>query len=178
MRIKKVVRRIVNAFKEKPDYIEYLKNRGVIIGENVDILDSLIDETYSFLISIGDNVTITGAKVLCHDASTKKFLGYTKIGKVEIGDNVFIGKNAVILPNSFIGERTIIGAGAVVAGQIPPNSVVVGNPCKIICTFDEYINKHKLRMNDSNTIHKGFNELSEVEMNSIRDRIDGMWYAP
>lgn len=101
--MRQILKRIISHFSPKPGYREYLIRRGVKIGENVHIIDSLIDETYSFLISIGNNVTITGASVLCHDASTKKFLGYTKIGKVEIGDNVFIGRGAIVLPNSTIG---------------------------------------------------------------------------
>lgn len=169
---------LINIFKKKPDIVSYLRSRGVQIGENVHIINSSIDETYSFLISIGNNVTITGATVLSHDASTKKTLGYTKIGKVEIGDNVFVGKGAIVLPNSTIGERTIIGAGAVIAGKIPPNSVVVGNPCKVICSFDEYIEKHRSKMQESNTINKGFNELSEEEKKEILDNINGIWYAP
>lgn len=163
---------------KKPSYIEYLCSKGVSIGENVHIIDSLIDETYSFLISIGSNVTITGASILCHDASTKKPLGYTKIGKVRIGDNVFIGRGSVILPNTTIPWRNIIGAGTIVSGSIPPNSVVIGNPCKILCSYEEYIKKHQARMNNSTIVNKGFNELTKEEMAEISARIEGIWYAP
>ncbi len=66
------------------DYQEYRKQclirRGLICGDNVDIINSYIDYDYCFLISIGDNVTITGTTILTHDASTKKFIGYTKWG--------------------------------------------------------------------------------------------------
>ena len=173
-----IIRKIVSVLQKKPDYIDYLRSHGVSIGDNVHIIDSLIDETYSFLISIGNNVTITGASVLCHDASTKKPLGYTKIGKVTIGDNVFIGRGAVILPNTTIGGETIIGAGTVVSGSIPPNSVVIGNPCKILCSYEEYIKKHQARMNNSTIVNKGFNELTKEEMAEISARIEGIWYAP
>ena len=173
-----IIRKIVSVLQKKPDYIDYLRSHGVSIGDNVHIIDSLIDETYSFLISIGNNVTITGASVLCHDASTKKPLGYTKIGKVTIGDNVFIGRGSIILPNSTIERNTIIGAGAVVSGNVPPNSVVVGNPCEILCSYDEYIGKHKKRMNESTMIHKDFNELTKEEMDDISSHINGIWYAP
>lgn len=172
------ISRLYNFFKAKPDYIEYLCARGVKIGENVHIIDSLIDETYSFLITIGSNVTITGASVLCHDASTKKPLGYTKIGKVTIGSNVFIGRGSIVLPNTTIGEGTVIGAGTVVSGNIPPNSVVVGNPCQILCSYEEYLEKHKKRMNESTMIHKDFNELTKEEMDDISSHINGIWYAP
>jgi len=52
---------------------------------------------------------------------------------VSIGDDVFIGANAMILKGSSIGDRCIIGAGAVVAGMtIPDDSIVVGNPGRIV----------------------------------------------
>ncbi|MCD7710451.1 MAG: hypothetical protein LUI04_03750 [Porphyromonadaceae bacterium] len=51
---------------------------------------------------------------------------------MDIGDNCFIGAGAIILPGSRIGDNVIIGAGAVVKGEIPSNSVVIGNPCKIL----------------------------------------------
>jgi len=49
---------------------------------------------------------------------------------VTIGDNVFIGDNSVVMAN--IGEKSIIGAGSVVVKDIPPYSVAVGNPAKVI----------------------------------------------
>jgi maltose O-acetyltransferase len=52
---------------------------------------------------------------------------------VIIGDDVFVGTNAMILKGTTIGARSIIGAGAVVAGlDVPPDSVVVGNPARIV----------------------------------------------
>lgn len=123
--------------------IQYLRSRGVVIGENVDIINSLIDGDHGFLISIGNNVTITNAVLLSHDASIKKELGYSKIGCINIGNDVFIGYHAIILPNVNIGNKVIVGSGTVVSRDIPDNSVVVGNPGKVICTYDEYMKKHK-----------------------------------
>lgn len=62
---------------------------------------------------------------------------------MHIGDDVFIGWGSIILPNTTIGNRVVIGAGAVIAKDVPDNSVVVGNPCRILCTYDEYVNKTK-----------------------------------
>lgn len=69
------IKKLVNKIQTKLnpiDYnnVDYLRSRGVKIGENVDILDSNIDFCHGFLISIGNNVTITGARILAHDAST------------------------------------------------------------------------------------------------------------
>lgn len=57
---------------------------------------------------------------------------YKYIQFLKIGDNVFVGAGAIILPQTRIGNYCIIGAGAVVKGTIPDYSVVVGNPCKRI----------------------------------------------
>ncbi len=119
-----------------------------MVGENVDILSSSIDMGEPYLLHIGNNVTITGVKILTHDASLKKNIGYSKTGKVHIGNEVFIGWGSIILPNTVIGNRVIIGAGCVVARDIPSNSVVIGNPCKIICSYDEYVQKNRKLMEE------------------------------
>ena len=61
------------------DYYDYwdfrlaqMKKKGLVVGENVHILDSNIDSGFLPLITIGDNVTITGATILAYDASTKE----------------------------------------------------------------------------------------------------------
>lgn len=51
---------------------------------------------------------------------------------VYIGENAFIGASVVVLPGTHIGKSVIIGAGAVVKGNIPDYAIVVGNPAKII----------------------------------------------
>ena len=55
---------------------------------------------------------------------------------VEIKDNVWIGGGSIILAGVTIGENSVIGAGSVVTRSIPANCVAVGNPCKIIRSFD------------------------------------------
>ncbi|MDR3011959.1 MAG: maltose O-acetyltransferase, partial [Chitinispirillales bacterium] len=51
---------------------------------------------------------------------------------VTIGNNVWIGADAVILPGVTIGDNTVIGAGSVVTKDIPANVVAVGNPCRVV----------------------------------------------
>lgn len=137
--MKKVYRFLTG--RETP--IEEFRKKGMRIGENCHIYSKRIDGGHPFLIKIGNNVTISDARLLTHDASTKKILGYSKCGRIEIGDDVFIGADAIILPDVKIGSRVIIGAGAVVAKDIPDNSVVVGNPARIISTYDKYVAKNK-----------------------------------
>lgn len=106
---------------------------------------------FPFMLSIGNNVNITsGVRILNHDYSwsvlkNKYNLVLGGVGKVCIGNNVFIGVNSIILMNSEIGDNVIIGAGSVVHGKIPSNCVIAGSPAKVICTLDEFLKKRKER---------------------------------
>ncbi len=84
--------------------------------------------------------------ILCHDASTKQFLGYTKIGRVTIGNNVFIGSESVVLPGVTVGDNVVIGANSTVTHDIPAGSVAAGSPARVICTLEDYLEKERLRM--------------------------------
>lgn len=130
---------------------ESLVKMGMKVGKNFQRLNNvLIDDSHPWLIEIGDNVTLAPrVHILAHDASTKKFLGYTKIADVVIGNNVFVGAEAVILPGVKIGNNVIIGANSTVTHDIPDNTVVAGSPAKILCTLEEYLNKEKSRMETS-----------------------------
>lgn len=124
-------------------------SNGLKIGENHNIQGGcIIDPSHCFLITIGNNVTFApNVHILAHDASTKFHLGYTLIGKVNIGDNVFIGAGSIVLPNVSIGSNCIIGAGSVVSKSIPTGSIAVGNPAKVIGSISDYINKRKEQLN-------------------------------
>lgn len=64
-------------------------------------------------------------------------------GGVSIGNNVFIGMNTTILKGVHIGDNTIIGAGSLINKDISGNCVVAGNPAKIICDIDSYLEKRR-----------------------------------
>lgn len=119
---------------------------GLRLGKNVTIMPNVsIDDKYPYLISIGDNCSLSnGVLILAHDATTFKFTGgYSKIAKVEIKDNVYIGQNSIILPGVTIGPNVLVAAGSVVNKSIPPNSCVAGVPARIYAKFDEFIENHK-----------------------------------
>lgn len=130
---------------------EKLIKMGMTVGKNFGRLNGVIlDPSHCWLIEIGDNVTMAPrVHVLCHDASTKQFLGYTKIGRVTIGNNVFVGADTVILPGVSIGNNVIIGANSIVTKNIPANVVAAGSPAHIICTLDEYLSKNKKCMEEA-----------------------------
>lgn len=127
--------------------IDTLVERGLIVGENLLIMNGvLIDPSHCWLITIGNNVVLSPfVHILAHDTSTKKWCGYTRIGRVVIGNNAFIGANSVILPGVTIGENSVIGAGSVVTHSIPDNVVAAGNPCRVISTLDSYRQKLDLQ---------------------------------
>lgn len=130
---------------------EKLIKMGMKVGKNFGRLNGVIlDPSHCWLIEIGDNVTMAPrVHVLCHDASTKQFLGYTKIGRVTIGNNVFIGAESVILPNVTIGNNVIVGANSTVTHDIPDDMVYAGSPARAICTLESYLEKERSRMKDA-----------------------------
>lgn len=136
-------------YRLRGDYTtEKLISMGMSVGKNFKRLNGVIlDPSHCWLITIGDNVTLAPrVHILAHDASTCFSLGYAKIGKVMIGDNVFIGAESVILPNTTIGNNVIIGANSTVVKDIPANEVWAGTPAHYICTYEEYIEKNKRTM--------------------------------
>ena len=118
--------------------------------------------------------------VLCHDASTKHVLGYTKIGRVTIGNNVFIGAESVILPGVSIGNNVIIGANSTVTQDVPDNLVVAGAPAKIITTYEQYIVKEKKRMETAHLYGEDYSLRNKVDMKKRKkqkeDLKDGIGY--
>ena len=127
---------------------EKLVSMGMKVGKNFGRLNGVIlDPSHCWLIEIGDNVTLAPrVHILCHDASTKTFLNYTKIGRVTIGSNVFIGAETVVLPGVTIGNNVVVGANSTVTHNVPDNTVVAGSPARVICTLEEYLNKERGRM--------------------------------
>ena len=140
--------RFLRKLLKKQTDLEYLISHGMQVGQNSHIYsDSTIDHIYPHLISIGDNVTIsTNVTILAHDASTNVVRGGTKLGRVSIGNNVFVGTGTIILCNTHIGNNVVIGAGSIVTHDLADNAVYAGAPARKICSIEEYYEKvHELR---------------------------------
>lgn len=148
-----------------------LRTMGVSVGENCHIYTRQIDMGHPYLLSIGNNVTISTARILTHDASTKKPLGYSRVGRVDIGDDVFIGAGAIILPNVRIGNRVIIGAGAVVTRDIPDNSVAAGNPAKVLGTYEAFVEKNRELMKTAPIQHTHYTKKTEAEKQQMKEAL-------
>lgn len=145
---------------------EKLISMGMTVGSNFKRLHGVIlDPGHCWLIEIGSNVTMAPrVHILCHDASTKQFLNYTKIGRVTIGDNVFIGAESVVLPGVTIGSNVIIGANSTVTHDVPDNCVAAGSPARIICTLEEYLNKERKRMESAPCYGEEYTLRKDVPM--------------
>lgn len=126
---------------------KYAKKIGVTIGNDVSLMTWRFGSE-PWLIRIGNHVRVTsGVRFITHDGGSwvfrqqDKYKNVKNFGKIVIENNCFIGNCVIILPGVTIGENSVIGAGAVVSRDIPPNSVAVGVPARVIMTTTEYADK-------------------------------------
>jgi acetyltransferase-like isoleucine patch superfamily enzyme len=123
-------------FASNEQKIKYLRRQGMQIGKNC-IIYPRIFSTEPYLIEIGNHVAIAqGTMFITHDGGIwnfrDEFADADVFGAIAIGNNVSIGSNCTILPNTTIGNNCIVAAGSVVRGRFPDNSVIVGNPAKVV----------------------------------------------
>ena len=118
------------------DLIVWLNGEFIELGDGIGFNYGCYVNGFGGLI-IGDN-TMFGPCAMIHTANhgmdpnlTQEEQGWIK-GPVSIGHDVWIGMGSVILPGVTIGEGVIVGAGSVVPKDLPPWTVAVGNPCKVI----------------------------------------------
>ena len=93
-------------------------------------------------------------------------------GDTVVGNDVWIGQNVTVLPGVHIGNGAIIGANSVVASDIPPYCVAVGNPCKVIKKrFDDSLIEYLLNLKwwdwDAEKIFKNLEALTNADLSKI-----------
>ena len=173
----KIIRKILSKIRGEVN-LKKLKKRGLTVGRNFVIWDKCkIDPSHCWHIQIGDNVILaTGVHLLAHDGSLGHFLGYGRIGNIKIGNNVFIGERATVLPGVTIGNNVIIGVGSVVTKDIPDNSLAVGVPAKVIMPLDVYLEREKKSMNNENVFDESYSlrnkNLSEIQKKEMIESCD------
>lgn len=170
--IKDFIRRITGEVPTKA-----LIQRGLKVGADFSRQQGCyIDPTHCFLIEIGSNVTMSiRVTLLAHDASTKKCLGYTKIGKIRIGNNVFIGANATVLPGVCIGDNSVVGANSVVTKSVPENTVVAGNPARVVCSLSEFQEKNGAILKSTKVFGREYRfskRLSEEQKKEMQEAVE------
>src|SRR5207248_6322968 len=106
----------------------FIRVWGMDIGEGTVIsLSAKLDKTNPQGIHIGKYTVVTfGAAILTHDYVNNRD------GDVRIGDNCFVGAHSIILPGVTIGDSCIVAAASVVARDVPPGSMVAGNPARVV----------------------------------------------
>ena len=102
--------------------------------------------TEPWLIEIGYRVAISsGVHFATHEGTAcllrDSYPNIQVLGRIRIGSNCMIGMSAILLPGTEIGDSCLIGAGSVVKGVIPLDSIVVGNPAKVVGSTREHLEK-------------------------------------
>lgn len=139
MKVKSIINRLQRVIAEHSGSdrkIAFLRKQGISIGKGCH-LETMSFSTEPYLVELGDHVAVANGTVfITHDGGIScfrdEFPDDDVFGKIVIGNNVHIGINCTILPNTVIGDNCIIGAGSVLRGRFPIDSVIVGNPAKVI----------------------------------------------
>lgn len=142
-KLKNKIRNLLGRGSTHQSELDYLISQGMQLGKNSTVHYGFqIDSGWPWLISIGDNVTLAPyVTILAHDASTNVVGCCTKLGRVTIGNNVFVGTHSIILCNTHIGDNVVVGAGSLVTKDLPSNGVYAGVPAKRVCSIEEYREK-------------------------------------
>lgn len=123
-----------------------------------------------YLIKLGNNVRVAAnVRLITHDITSKMFNNMPELiqdgkfqffyGKIEIGDNVMIGAESVILYNVKIGSNVIVAAGSIVTKDVPSGSIVGGSPAKVIGNFNDFVDKRRKISKDIPSKNEGIDEL-------------------
>lgn len=123
----------------------YAKYIGVKIGNNC-LIATRNWSSEPYLISIGNNVQLTnGVSIHTHGGgnSIRQYCpNFDVFGKVIIEDWAYVGAYSQIMPGVTIGKGSIVAAGSIVTRSVPPNTIVGGNPARVIGTVEDYIQRN------------------------------------
>lgn len=111
----------------------WIRGKRIRIGDNCVINSRVMLDGRGAEISIGNNVDVAPYVQIWtreHDPRSPTHAGQS--GPVSIGDHVWLAANAIILPGVKIGEGAVVGVGAIVTKDVPPWTIVAGNPARPI----------------------------------------------
>ena len=136
----------VRTLRLRRDPVRYFRGLGAEIGPDVEIYGAHLFTFGSepYLVSIGRGVTIShDVDFITHDGGLRvaraEYPGAYLYGRIEIGDGCFLGAHSVFLPGASVGAGSVIGAGAVVSGKIPPGVVATGTPARPVKPVTDYV---------------------------------------
>lgn len=175
MRIINVIKKFLFRIKLRKKFKDVIFGSGFILEDQENIERNLLFKGDCYIgkggnwsirgqISIGNNVIFGPYSVLWtynHNYNSDNFIPYGPknediVANIVIEDNVWIGRSVTILGGVTVGEGSVIGANSVVVKDIPPYSIAVGNPAKVVKHRD--INKYK-NLNRDKKYYLNFKKL-------------------
>ncbi len=155
---------IINAYLRKFHPVKWARRLGVKVGEHTAISPETHFPGEPYLITIGNHVQVTrSVSMYSHGGGNvvrRQIPDFDCFGKIVIEDWAYIGSESLIMPGVTIGEGALVAAGSVVTKSVPPGMVVGGNPAKVICSVDDYIERNK----QYNVKAKGFDSKKKKEI--------------
>lgn len=133
--------RLLNAISHE----KYARWIGVKIG-NGCMISNIHWPSEPYLITVGDNVQLTSrVSIHTHGGAhcvRTKYHDFDTFGKVTICDNAYIGSGSQIMPGVTVGKGALVAAGSIVTKSVPDGMVVGGNPAKVLCSVDEFVERN------------------------------------
>lgn len=130
------------------DPIVHARKLGVVLGHSCRLIN--VDfGSEPWLVRLGDRVSASDCHFITHDGGVWVFRQEVPdidvIAPIQVGNNVFIGLGAIILPGVKIGDNVVIGAGSVVTTDVPDNCLVAGTPARRLSDIETYRRKSLAR---------------------------------
>lgn len=142
-----MIKRIVKIYKRFFwPFEKQARRAGVKLGKD-NFITTRFWSSEPYLITIGNHCQITDDVIFYTHGGAGAVRRYDPtfdtFGKIVIGDYVYIGNGAKILPGVTVGDNVLIAAGSIVTKSVPSNVVVAGNPAKIVCTIEDYFKRNQ-----------------------------------
>ena len=138
------VKVLYNRIKYRNNQIEYFRKLGVTFGDNCRLVGENDFGREPYLVTMGNHVSVTTSTFITHDGGVwvfrEKKPTIDVVKPINIGNNVFIGAECLILPGVTIGDNIVLGARSVVTKSLLSNAVYAGTPARYIKSIDEYWN--------------------------------------
>lgn len=156
------------AMINSPFYMEFANHLEMGVNSFINYDCIMLNNA---MVKLGDNVLV-GPKVSFYTAmhpidakQREQWLVYAK--PITVEDNVWIGGSATILGGVTIGKNAIVGAGAVVTKDVEPNTIVVGNPARVL---------RKITAEDSKKYQEELAKQKDINKSEFDKMMAGQWY--